>query len=877
MYNLIGLGAKLPILSLSIKIFAPFLILLFTNISYSQVVDHFSDNDFTLNPPWAGDNSKFTIDNFKLRLQAPAATSTAYLSTTNNAINSGVWEFTLRLEFNPSSSNYVRVYLVSDQADLLGSLNGYFVLIGDPQDEISLYRQSGSSIIKIVDGPDGRVNLSIVDLAVKVTRDDQGNWELFSDVGVTGNFNSEGTAVDNTFKASTYFGIVCTYTSTRSDKFYFDDLVVTGNPYVDVDPPVLTSIEVLSSQEIALHFNESIDPVNATNPLLYALGSGTTHPSAVIFQPDEQSIKLSFNEPFPNGVMQSLTVSGLKDPVGNILSTSSTFLYFQPMPVKMKDVIFTEIFADPSPQINLPDAEYVEVYNRSLNPINTLGWQLSDGNSIATLPYKIILPNEYWVITSSPNVFKFGMSTPVLGVSNFPTLNNSNDTLTLKTPNGITIDSLNYNLSWYRDIDKQEGGWSLELIDPNNPCAEEENWAASESEQGGTPGEVNSVFANKPDLIGPKLSNVTVLSTIQLLLSFNEKLESPISHSPTFSFLPAIEVTNYHFESKSLRSIVLNLSSPLVTKQLYTITIKNLYDCSENIIQTTFDHLDFALPEEAEAGDVVINEILFNPRPNGVDFVEVYNRSSKYINLKNWIISNYEGESISNPITISTQNMMIRPQQYLVLTSDPIILKNNYPQGVENTFISTKLPSFPDDEGSVALVTAESNLIDYFLYQKSLHSELIKDEEGVSLERISLDGITNDKANWNSASSVAGFATPGYVNSNSRPDNIPFDEDVIIDPQIFTPNSGSFDFSTINFHFAQTGFIANVKVFDYQGRLIKTLANNETLGHDGFFRWDGDLEDGAKARAGYYFVWFEVFNMDGLVKTFRRRVIVVNR
>lgn len=841
------------------------------------MLDRFTDNDFAVNPEWTGDDTKFTIEDFQLKLQAPAVTGGAYLSTPSEAINNSVWEFKVKLEFNPSSSNLAKIYLVSDQANLTNALNGYFVMVGDTPDEISLYRQAGTVVTKIINGTDGSVNQSIVSVSVKVSRDNLGNWELFSDVGNTGIFLSEGTGFDDTFKASVHFGVVCNYTSTRSDKFFSDDFNVTGDPYADVDPPSLLSIEVLSSHEILLHFNEPIDPTSSTNPLLYSLGSVMSNPAEVIIQPDTQSIKLSFGQQFQNGLIHSLTLTDVRDLAGNTLSTTSTFLYFQPVPTKAKDIIFTEVFADPSPQINLPDAEYVEIYNRSINPINISGWKLSDGSSIATLPDKIVLPNEYWVITSSSNVSKFGMNGSVLGVSNFPTLNNSNDAVSLKTTSGETIDSVNYNLTWYRNIDKQEGGWSLELIDLNNPCGEEENWTASENENGGTPGGVNSINTNKPDLTGPKLTSVLVSSIDQLLLTFNEKLEEPISKNTVFSVSPNIEVTNFYFESKSLRSIVLELAPSIGPKQLYTITIENLFDCSGNNISSDFNASTFALTEDPEAGDLFINEILFNPKPNGVDFVELYNNSDKYINLKDLKIGNVNGELIENTKTLSASDRIMAPSDYLVFTSDPVTLKSNYPQGKEEKFLATSLPSFPDDEGSVVIIDNNDSMIDYLRYDKDFHSGFIKEEEGVSLERISFSSKANPRENWTSANSSTGFATPGYINSNSRAEQTVDVGEIEVNPPIFAPSLGGSDFSQINFQFDQSGFVANVKILDHLGRLIKTLANNEVLSYTGSFRWDGDNEDGSKARAGYYVVWFEVFNPLGSVQTFRKRVIIAAR
>jgi flagellar hook assembly protein FlgD len=71
--------------------------------------------------------------------------------------------------------------------------------------------------------------------------------------------------------------------------------------------------------------------------------------------------------------------------------------------------------------------------------------------------------------------------------------------------------------------------------------------------------------------------------------------------------------------------------------------------------------------------------------------------------------------------------------------------------------------------------------------------------------------------------------------------------------------------------------VANVKILDQAGRLIKTIANNETLGFEGFYRWEGDTNDGGKARLGYYIVWFEVFDLSGNVRTFQKRVVIAGR
>lgn len=751
----------------------------------AQFTDDFSDGDFTTNPVWAGNDSKFSITTNRLQLTAPAVADKAYLSTPSAAVNNAVWEFVVQLNFNPSSANLADVYLVSDNASLTSSLNGYFVRIGNTSDEVSLYKQTGTTVTEIIDGLDTRLTGTTIVLKVRVMRDHQGNWRLYSDVGLTGTYTQEGTQLDSvkndvTYLSSSYFGIVCTYTLSNAQNFFFDDFSVTGDPYID--------------------------------------------PS---------------------------------------------------QPTDYKDVIITEIFADPSPVIGLPEAEFVELFNRSDKIINLNGWRFTDGSSTALLS-GILNPNEYRIITATSSAPLFTAYGSTLGAANFPTLNNSSDNLVLKRNDDVLIDAVSYSDAWYRDDDKKQGGYTLELIDPANPCGEEDNWTASESPAGGTPGAQNSVYENKPDLTGPKLISAFLISPTTLRLTFNEKLSAQLPSTNQLVFLPQNIAINLAFEDATLRSWIITLSTPVQAGVLYAVQVTEAYDCNGNEILQEFATLEFALPEEAEEKDVLINEVLFNPRPTGVDFVEVYNNSDKYINLKSWSISNYENGTIANARNITTNDLLLPPHMYKVFTTSRNIVMGQYVQAKEeNIFVVAALPSFNDDSGTVALVSAENVVVDFFSYTDDYHTPFLKDTEGVSLERISFAALTNNAANWHSASSTVGFATPGYINSAARGGILA--DNVRVDPEIFEPINGQPAFTQIHYNFNSAGFVANLKILDFHGREIKRIANNATLGTTGFFRWDGDTANGTKARTGYYVLWMEVFNTHGKVESFRKRIVVASR
>lgn len=835
----------------------------------AQVQDNFADGDFTNNPVWGGETSHFEVSTSRLHLNAPAVASSSYLSTPSSAIHNASWEFSVEMGFATSSTSLTRVYLVSDQPDLEQALNGYFVMIGNTDDEVSLYRQTGTTITKIIDGLNARVSSSTVMVKVKVTRDASGLWSLFVDVGNTGTYIQEATSVtDVTHTVSNYFGVYCLYTATRFNLFWFDDFIVTGTTVPDTTPPTITSVLLIDANTLRVNFSEAVNSTSGN----YAI---ELNPNS-FFIPEAQalsgngSVNLVLDPSLlTNGLTYSMEVINVADINGNVMAnTSVNFLYFIPMPVAFKDIIVSEFMADPSPFVSLPEAEFIELYNRSANPVCLENWKLTDGSATATLPFFIVMPSAYITITTTSASSAFNSA---LGVANFPTLNNSGDNIILKTNEFQLIDSIHYTPNWYHSEDKQDGGWSLEIIDPENLCEEEGNWTASGNSNGGTPGAVNSVNASNLDLTAPLIISGVIKSANEITIAFNEKLDGNANVSASVE--PSINVTSVSY-SADLRQLKITTDENLVVGTIYTVTLNNVFDCPGNaLVEST---VELILPEAALRGDILLNEILFNPKSGGVDFVEIYNTSNKYISLKKWSLANLENDVPVNEKELEN-DWIISPKSFRVFTSNPTILKAHYSRGVESSFLSTTLPSLSDDEGSIVLMDSLGVVMDFLLYQDDLHTQFLKDKEGVSLERVSVSAITNDANNWRSASQQENFATPGYKNSAASDGAAPTAGEIIVEPEIFSPQVPPTDFTTINYKFDQSGKVVNAQILDQQGHLIKTLANNEVLGTEGFFRWDGDREDGGRARAGYYVIWLEVFDDRGHINTFRKRVIVFFR
>ncbi|HTF21215.1 MAG TPA: lamin tail domain-containing protein [Chryseolinea sp.] len=536
-----------------------------------------------------------------------------------------------------------------------------------------------------------------------------------------------------------------------------------------------------------------------------------------------------------------------------------------------KAIIFTEIMADPSPPQGLPEVEYVELFNRTSLAVSLAGWHLSDAASAITLPEVILQPHQYLVVTAKENWLT---DSNVVIIANVPSLNNTGDSLALTDPAGNVIDILNYSDDWYRDSQRSDGGWSLELIDPENTCEAAGNWNVTEDPLGGTPGKQNSIFATNPDVTGPHLISAQPLNDVTLRLVFNEKLAAGALTSGQWMINPALDVLTRSFGDSSRTSIDLHLNYPMRSGVLYSLSLLAVLDCAGNRIQES-KQTYFALPESANRGDVVINEVLFDPPPDGVDFVELYNASQKYINLNGWAIGSMDEDGNVQKTAIG-QVIIIRPNAYVAFSADRVKLQSHF-DAPDTVLAELKLPSYPDDDGAVILFNEVDSIIDRFAYAADMHNVFVRDPEGVALERISPSDRSDERSNWTSASSLTGFGTPGRKNSAARGVASSNDRPVRVTPSVFTPFAGLPNAAEISYHFDLAGYVGTVNICDNRGVIIRRLANNALLATEGVVRWEGDRDDGLKAQSGYYLVWFQVFASDGVVRVYREPVAVSPR
>lgn len=324
--------------------------------------------------------------------------------------------------------------------------------------------------------------------------------------------------------------------------------------------------------------------------------------------------------------------------------------------------------------------------------------------------------------------------------------------------------------------------------------------------------------------------------------------------------------------------MILNFAGDFQENIIYTINVTTqISDCVGNF-PGNICSARFSIPKPVESSDMVINEILFDPKDDGADFVEVYNRSSKTICLDEIIIAAVNSSSDPNADTIPEEKYLLFPADYLVFSADPDKVKEQYFTRNPAGFICMKsMPSFSNDSGRILIMTCSQLVIDDLSYNKDMHFALLDNAEGVSLERINFDYQTNDRSNWHSAAETEGFATPAYKNSQYS-DFTDSENEISLSPEVFSPNNdGIDDYLTISYLFDNPGYIGTIIIFDSKGRTVKNLVNHELLATGGCFTWDGLNGSGQMAGIGIYLVYVEVFNLKGDVKKYKKPCVLAGK
>jgi hypothetical protein len=539
-------------------------------------------------------------------------------------------------------------------------------------------------------------------------------------------------------------------------------------------------------------------------------------------------------------------------------------------------IVINEIMADPTPLVGLPDAEWIELFNAGKDPVRLKDWKIIVGTFLKILPDSVIPAGQFVIVCSSktaPEMRKFGKT---MVLPTFPALRNSGNLLTLIDATDSIMDRIDYSDSWYGNNTKKNGGWSLERIDPERHCGQPANWSATVHPSGGTPGSINSIYAKNKDLMRPQILSSLAISTYTTEVIFSEAMDTvSLKNRKNYSLSGGWGYPDTILAIDGV-SILLKWGRSFMANTTYILTIRELSDPCGNKLMDENIEVSWIIPQK---GDVVINEILFNPRPGGSDFVELYNCSAHTIPLDKLLLATRDASGrLKNQVSLSGDRTVIQPAGYFAFTEDTAGTFNFYKtqnrRCVRQIF---SLPPFNNDNGTVVLLTDSLFVLDEFLYSEEMHHPLLYNAAGVSLERINPDNASNDYSNWQSASSEAGFATPGYQNSQYLAEPIKRTVVTFNQTSISPNNDGFNDALIIGYETRTSGWTGNCRVFDISGREVLILLNNGTLSTSGNIRWNGKDAQGEKLPIGPYILYIEMFDLSGHVDHFRKAIILTEQ
>lgn len=173
--------------------------------------------------------------------------------------------------------------------------------------------------------------------------------------------------------------------------------------------------------------------------------------------------------------------------------------------------------------------------------------------------------------------------------------------------------------------------------------------------------------------------------------------------------------------------------------------------------------------EEIAVSDIVINEVLAHPVSGGDEFIELYNRSDKEMDLKDLALEIRTGTELKNikSFALSDTSYILPASGFIVLTRYKKSVSSFYPQTDPKTlYEKMHLPTLPNTIFSLHLRSqATGQVIDEMLYRRQYLGVSPKPQTGTSLERISPDAPGMEPTSWRAALLSAGKATPGLPNS----------------------------------------------------------------------------------------------------------------
>lgn len=438
---------------------------------------------------------------------------------------------------------------------------------------------------------------------------------------------------------------------------------------------------------------------------------------------------------------------------------------------RTRSIVVNEIMYVP----NGTEPEWVELFNTRTDSINLKSWSVSDNlltsKHILTTQNVLIPPAGYILLTRDSAALVDvhpEIRSRVLNVSGFPSLNNTGDAVVLYDGRTLAMDSVAYLPNWGGSTN----GNSLERIDPAGPSTSQANWGTSRNPTRSTPGARNSLTRKDRDLALDSLRIFPAFPVVGDSIRINVPVRN-IGRDPVLSFVVRLyrdanadslpqpaELLGTIVRSVPLLpldSTVMSFSIGVVESHLSiaTVSFSGDEDTTNNIM---YGSIVIGYP----AGSVRVNEIMYAPTGTEPEWIEVVNTRTDSINLKSWTVSD---NIVATKRTLTTQNLFIPSNGYVVLTRDSAALLDIHPNIRAKVVNVSGFPSLNNTGDAVVLYDQRVATMDSVSYLPGWGGS-----NGNSLERIDFFASSTQQTNWGTSHDSA-RSTPGHRNSIARKDH----------------------------------------------------------------------------------------------------------
>ena len=269
--------------------------------------------------------------------------------------------------------------------------------------------------------------------------------------------------------------------------------------------------------------------------------------------------------------------------------------------------------------------------------------------------------------------------------------------------------------------------------------------------------------------------------------------------------------------------------------------------------------------------DLVVNEIMYSPAPGNPEWVELHVcPGTGPVDLAEVTFSDSR-----EAVSITDDPVVVHEGGFAVLCADSAAFAESWP-GVEAPVIQPEQWPALNNENQqgeeyaddLRLSLASGQVIDRVPYGDDWGGDT-----GRSLERIEAPAAGWEASNW---TGCAEGGTPGAPNgASSGQQGGPF---LAVWPSPFSPDGdGRDDVLNVSMNAGTSGNTVTSRIYNAQGRVMKTLAERVECGSSLTLQWDGSDENGTRMPVGRYIVFLRCRPASGEVREAVEVVILARR